>query len=228
MNRETIHEQVSMASIAAINKRLRNRRRIVRALVSKDTHETVAVKIQMVHALLEATSAYLTDLEAAVAKYNLNAVATAKKKGGGIAKQSVKGAAIFSFYGFAVLRDSADLISKGKDAEAAKHLFKELLAMGFKIGVKLTPLRYVKDAAEALEALQDILRTTKANRLRKQQVKVATDLLNWLDAVAFVILRWCYAAELFLLGAQGKGNTPESTIWGLVDGRLAVAVKAWP
>ena len=216
-----------MPSVAAVLTRLSRRRKTVRALAVKDTHRAILDRVQYVYALLAVTSDYLAQLESVVATYNLKAVATGKQRGGGIAKQVVKGSAFFSVYGFRVLLDSADLISRGKDAEAAKHLFKELLAMGFKIGVKLTPLSLVKDAAEALGALQDILRTTKATKLRSQQVKVATDLLHWLDGLKLVILRWCYAAELFMLGAQGKGGTPEDQVWDLVAVKVLAAKKAW-
>ena len=217
-----------MPSVAAVLTRLSRRRKTIRALAVKDTHPAVLTRIQNVYAHLAVTGDYVGQLESAVATYNLKAVVTAKQRGGGgIAKQVVKASAIFSFHGFTALLDSADLISKGKDAEAVKHLFRELLDMGIKIGVKLTPLHYVKDIAEAFEAFRDILRTTKATRFRSQQVKVGNDVLYWLDGVALVMRCWCYAAELFLLGLQGKGATPEDQIWDLVDAKVVAEAKAW-
>ncbi len=216
-----------MAKVAAVLTRLSRRRRTVRALVTKDTHQALVVRVQQVHALFGAMSASLAHLETAVAAYNRKAVATGKQRSSATGNRIVQISAVQSLSAFKAHLASADLISQGKDAEAAKHLLMELLATGVKIGVKFSPLRYVKDTAEALEALADIARTTKAARLRNHQVKVATDLLNWLDAVALVTLTWCYAAQLFLLALQGKGGTSEAQVLALVEARVLAATKAW-
>ena len=216
-----------MPAVAAVLTRLSRRRKLVRGLVTKDTHPAVTTRVKRLHALLGATSAYLARLEPAVSAYNIRAVARAKRNPSALANRIVVNSAAHSLYAFKSLLEAADLISRGKDAEAARHLLKELLTTGFKIGIKLTPLRYLKDAADALEALGDILRTRKAARLRRQQVKVATDLLNWLDAVELVVFAWCYAAQLFLLAMRGRGQTPGPRIVARVEAEIAVAAKAW-
>jgi hypothetical protein len=123
--------------------------------------------------------------------------------------------------------ETAALMADGRDAEVLKKLGRKTAELALKIGAVLSGVQYIKDSAEVVDILLKAFGAGQVIKLRRQQVAAASDLLRWADAISFMTLAWCFAAELFVLGTRAKGQTPEKTIMLHVIKRVARSKRLW-
>jgi hypothetical protein len=185
---------------------LQKRASALNALIDKKTHPEVCAALQRAYAGLVASGQTLPRLERAAHSYVKRKIRWAKARPGPKAAADV----VISFkvlvLSFRQLLDAASLMSRGRDVEVIKALGLKSLDLTIKIGAVLSGAKALKDAAEVVDILREGIATGRVTKLRREQVRVASDLLRWADAIALVALAWCYAAELFVLGTLGRGR----------------------
>lgn len=133
--------------------------------------------------------------------------------------------------GLVSLLRSAEAVANGRDADALKHLGKRIVEGTIKWGSKLLPVRYedLKDLVDAIQGLKDVADAGKATKLRKQQARIGSDFLTWIDAIVLLSVSWSAQAQRFLLATQGKGDADDREVLKLVEARVhACAVAGWP
>ena len=213
-------------SIQTIFATLEQRAWSFHALVDKDTHPHLIPHIQRGYASLSTCAELLLDVETAANTYVANKITVNVTPSGTVDATTFVSFAV-AYMGFAELVESADLMSKGRDVDVIKRLGWRTVTVGAQLLAKFSGVSYVKDAAEIAAAFQEVVATGETVKLRRSQVRMASDLLDWIGAITTIGLAWSYAAQLFLLGATGKGDVSEDAVYELVLQRMAARSQTW-
>jgi hypothetical protein len=80
--------------------------------------------------------------------------------------------------GYRILMSAAELFSAGQDAAVVELLVKHIGKLFVQIILRVSGGDYVKMAAEALEALDEVLKTKDEVKLRQQQAHLASELFE--------------------------------------------------
>lgn len=211
---------MSQSLVATVTK-LEARATKLRELVDEAAHPAVSLAVQRAYASLRGCAELAAHLETAATERARTVIDTAKDRASDGAAIGAVLTIQATVVAFDRLLTSGALLSQGRDAEAVKQLGEHLFGLALKIGAKLSGVEYVKDLAELIEALRELLKTGEIVKLRRQQVRMASDLLMWLDAVTLVALTWGFAAQHFLLAAEGKGGASDDDVIDLVLARMA-------
>jgi hypothetical protein len=215
------------ASVPTVFATLEQRASALHNLVDGSTHPQVILPIQRAYASLSTCAQMLLEVEAAAATYVQQKIQPTVSGASQPAGALAIGSFAVAYMGFQALVDSAELISNERDGEVIKQLGWRAASVGAQLLAKLSGVSYVKDAAEIAAAFQEAIATGQTVKLRRSQARMATDLLNWIDAVTAVGLAWCYGAQLFLLGAAGQGSVSDSVVTDLVLQRMAQRSQTW-
>lgn len=128
------------------------------------------------------------------------------------------------------LMEAVQLIAEERDPEAYKALGKQAAMTVAKIGMILSGLEPLKLIEEFISTAMDVYETGQSMKLRKNQVKLASDLMLWLDAVSLVCLTWTVQAQGLILRAQGSfdATTDDQIIERVTARILDLATKKTP
>jgi hypothetical protein len=207
-------------SVSKIRKRLIERATDLEGLQGKKpAHRLVVAAIDAASASLVGCGEYLEELGPSSTKFVDKVVG--RSKNASKAKQSAEKLNLLAAVAeYQSLIDSADLISKGKDKDAWLAVGKAALKFGGKILARFSGYELVEAGADALDAGLGAAGIGKASRLRKKQVREASALLGWLDAVTVLSLGWCYLAQTQQNIMEGK-TLDENAILEVVTERIA-------
>ena len=204
---------------------LRARARTFNQLVDDTTHPSVARTLAGAYGALNAAAGALSELLEIG-----NALADDARSS---RKQSRAKAVIVSSRLLVVHREYPDLVEKaillgsGQDVEVYKHFAKRSLTLAAGIGARLSGVEYIKTAGDILGALKEAAETGQVLKLRSEQVRSASQLLSWADAITILALAWCYSAEALIADLNGELQLSQDEIVDLVVKRAARGARSW-
>jgi len=128
---------------------------------------------------------------------------------------------------FPRLLESAVLLSEAKDGEAMKHIAGHVLKTAVDLALLFSGAKTIKDVAELLNILDEMAKTGESFEMRKKQVKAASDVLDWIEAITLACLVWAYAAQRYISDITGHPDTSNDDVMQLVIERMARCASSW-
>jgi len=208
-------------------KRLHDRAAEIQSLVGKDTRKPIRESLQKAYASLLASAELLLEMEDESHVRVKKTLAAAAKHPRPAKQIEALATMIAVLERFPELLESGELLSKGKDLEAMKHIAKEALKTAVEVGVIISGAKTVKDVADLLRILEDVARTGQSMKMRRQQVAVASDLLDWVETITVACLSWSYVVQRYLLDIEGKVNASDDDVLQLVSDRVVKHSRRW-
>jgi hypothetical protein len=123
------------------------------------------------------------------------------------------------------LMDAVWLIATERDSEAVKALGKEAIMTVAKIGMIVSGLELLKLAEEFIASAMDVYQTGQSMKLRTNQVKLASDLLVWLESVSMICLTWAVQAQAVVLRAEGSSTSDDEIVKMVTDRIVKLATR---
>ncbi len=215
--------------VAITVQKLEERATKLRELIDATAHPAVSLSLQRTYGSLRGCAELASLLENAASTYVDTTLASTKTDPQAARTIGAIATVQDTVIEFRHLLLSGDLISNGRDAEAIKALGRHVFDLILKIGAKLSGVEYIKDLAELIAALKDLIKTGQIIKFRKQQVRTASDLLKWADAVTLVALAWAYSAQRYLLVTEGKtgAELEDEAVLELVIARMVQCSQTW-
>lgn len=123
------------------------------------------------------------------------------------------------------LMEAIQLIAVERDADAYKALGKQAVETLVKIGMMLSGIELLKLVEEFISSAMDVYHTGESMKFRENQVRLASNLLLWLDSVSMICMTWSTQAQSLILRAEGKyeATSDDQIIEMVVNRTLALA-----
>lgn len=204
--------------LAAARRRLASRCRKQRSLVNFDTHPYVVDRIDATYGAFAVCDELLPELvtdglaHLARTRELPSATLPALQRYLAIRATELHDAA-FALMLWNLL-DAADLVSRSRDTEALKLLSWETIKVASKWATKALPVRYedLRDLLDLLGNLDELFSVSKASRVRRRQVKDASLILAWLEALEILATSWCLETLRLLAIAQRRPRADDDTL----------------
>jgi len=199
-------------------------------------HSTVQASVQRAASSLRLCSELLAEIREAVqarAKAEEDRLDTALKKKSELARVT-EWTTNLTRWNLATegkkLLETAQMIAEERDSEAFKALAGQAAETLVKIGMILSGAELLKLVEEFITSAMDVYQTGQSMKYRKNQVKLASDLLLWLESVSMICLTWAVQAQGLILRTEGKYEaTSNDQIIEMVTKRIvALATKRTP
>ena len=215
--------------LSAIRKKLSARAKSFDALIKDGVkHPTVRAAAQRASKSLKVCSDLLQEVQSAViarTEADQKRLEAASKQKSPLGKVSQYNATLMKASlgkAAAELRDSVELIADERDAEAIKALGARALTTMVKIGTTLSGIELVKLVKDLIETGWDLIEVGRSMKFRKNQAKLSSDFLVWLESVSLARLTWAVHAEDLVLRAKGKTPQEDRVIASVIK-RIAAA-----
>jgi hypothetical protein len=208
-----------------LQKRMADRAARLRALVPQNAHPALSRAVQVTFACVESAANIVPLLQTGYFRYldrNEREAKSGKRKES-IATYSV----LLATAGYKQLTESLSHLAGERDTEALKVLGTKSLGLVLGVFARLSGVQYVKEAAEIVVTLKEVVATGHAAKHRRQQARAASELMRWLDAVALVAMAWQCEAQRYLYGTIGKAQESTAALVRRVERRIMKASRNW-
>lgn len=191
---------------ADIIPKLNERRTTLRKLVNEKTHRQIVAAVKVPFGALGACEKILLELPDAIDAYEKK-IDQRPDLNKGISQACC-------YLGASNLLVSARDLANARDKQALDKIGVVVAKKVAKRLSKLLPIHFedLEDLVELIDILSDSRSVIRATKLRCRQANAASGLLTWLNIISLLGLSWAYDAYSYILGTQGRGQTPEDDV----------------